>query len=550
MSRPFEEDRPGRAAALPQAPWHAALREGRGYRLGALALALALLTGLFWSTPASMAAIWWRSETFAHGFLIFPISAWLIWRMRSRLREIPLYTDFRAVLALIALGFGWTLARSVDVLVVEQLAWVAMIPALVWLLLGWRAVWTLVFPLAYLILAVPMGEALIPPLMEFTAVFTVRALQITGVPVYWEGLFFTLPTGSWSIVEGCSGVRYLIASVTIGLLYAYLTYYTLWRRALFVALAAIVPIVANGFRAYMIVMIGHLSNMKLATGVDHIIYGWVFFGIVIGILFWVGLLWRERDEPPPSSDGGAGPSPSPAGEPRARLGKGLAVAVLAVAVWPAWAAYMDRPAETGAIELAAPAGAAGWAPSDDTLSEWTPRYLNPTTELRQVYAKSGERVGLHLAFYAAQTQGAEVVNSQNVMIEQKHPVWSQPYLREISVRLGGEAKSVYESELRSSGQELVAWYWYWIAERHLANPYEAKVYEALAKLFGQGREGAGIVVFTGQRGDLDAARARLQRFLDDMLSAVEQSLKRSVQQAAISGHQSAISSQQAVAERR
>jgi hypothetical protein len=60
----------------------------------------------------------------------------------------------------------------------------------------------------------------------------------------------------------------------------------------------IVPVIANGLRAYMIVMIGHLSSMQLATGVDHIIYGWLFFGLVMFLMFWIGSYWREDTEPP------------------------------------------------------------------------------------------------------------------------------------------------------------------------------------------------------------------------------------------------------------
>ena len=102
------------------------------------------------------------------------------------------------------------------------------------------------FPLAYLLLAVPFGEALIPPLIDFTADFTVTALQLTGIPVYREGSFFTIPSGNWSVVEACSGLRYLIASFTLGTLYAYLTYRSLKRRLIFIALSVIVPIIANG----------------------------------------------------------------------------------------------------------------------------------------------------------------------------------------------------------------------------------------------------------------------------------------------------------------
>jgi exosortase len=69
-------------------------------------------------------------------------------------------------------------------------------------------------------------------------------------------------------VEACSGVRYLISSVTLGCLYAYLTYQSTKKRLLFIAVSIVVPIIANGLRAYMIVMIGHLSGMELATGGD------------------------------------------------------------------------------------------------------------------------------------------------------------------------------------------------------------------------------------------------------------------------------------------
>jgi exosortase len=86
--------------------------------------------------------------------------------------------------------------------------------------------------------------------MEHTADFTLAALRLTGIPVYREGQFFSIPSGNWSVV--CSGLRYLIASVTVGVLYAHLTYRSALRRALFIAASIVVPIVANWLRAYMI----------------------------------------------------------------------------------------------------------------------------------------------------------------------------------------------------------------------------------------------------------------------------------------------------------
>ncbi|MDX1735747.1 MAG: exosortase A, partial [Halioglobus sp.] len=265
--------------------------------LGAL-FAVALLA-IYAETVMSMVSIWSRSDTFAHGFLILPISLWLVWNKRDYLKYIaPSPAPWVALLILPA-GFAWFLAWLVDVLLVQQLALVTMLVAGLWAVLGHRLAGVLAFPLFFLYFAVPMGEGLVAPMMDFTAVSTVWLVQQTGIPVYREGLFFTLPTGRWSIVEACSGVRYIIASVTVGALFAYLTYVSWWRRALFLLISAIVPVFANTLRAYMIVMLGHLSDMKVATGADHLVYGWVFFGVVIFILFWLGSFFREDEAPLP-----------------------------------------------------------------------------------------------------------------------------------------------------------------------------------------------------------------------------------------------------------
>src|SRR5262249_32061829 len=154
------------------------------------------------------------------------------------------------------------------------------------------------FPLAFLFFAVPIGEFLLPQLMEWTAGFTIAALKLSGIPVFREGQQIAIPSGTWSVVEACSGVRYLIASIVAGALYAYLIYRSPARRLVFIGVSIVVPIVANWVRAYLIVMIGHLSGNVLAAGVDHLIYGWMFFGVVMLIMFWIGSRWREHDTSP------------------------------------------------------------------------------------------------------------------------------------------------------------------------------------------------------------------------------------------------------------
>ena len=249
---------------------------------------IAIILAFYWRTAESIVAIWWRSETFAHGFLIVPISIVLVWMRRRELAGLVPAPDALGLVLLAGAGLAWLVAWAGQVQVVQQYAMTAMIPAAVVAVAGRRVARALAFPLGFLLLGVPVGEVLIPPLMDWTAHFTVVALRLTGIPVFQEGTYFTIPSGSWSVVEGCSGLRYLIASITVGTLYAYLSYQRFWKRALFVVLSVVVPIIANGLRAYIIVMIAVLSDMRLALGIDHIIYGWVFFGLVIFLLFWVG----------------------------------------------------------------------------------------------------------------------------------------------------------------------------------------------------------------------------------------------------------------------
>ena len=98
------------------------------------------------------------------------------------------------------------------------------------------------------------------------------------------------------------------------------------------------PIFANFLRAYMIVMIGHLSSMKLAVGVDHFIYGWVFFGVVIGLLFWLGSFWREV---PLRSDERLAVLAARPARPPAMVAALIGVAAL-MATWPLYARYLRR----------------------------------------------------------------------------------------------------------------------------------------------------------------------------------------------------------------
>lgn len=490
--------------------------QGWGAVVVAVAAMLLVLVGLYYPTAASMVAIWRRSETFAHGFLVVPAVLWLVWRARAQVAALAPRPQYAAVLAVAGLGFGWLLAELGGVLVVQQLAVTAMIPAAIVAVLGWRIAWALAFPLAFLLFAVPIGEGLINPLMNFTADFTVAMLQLVGIPVYREGTFFSIPSGNWSVVEGCSGLRYLIASVTAGCLYAYLNYERSWKRLAFIAASVAVPIVANGLRAFMIVMIAHLSDMQLALGVDHFIYGWVFFGLVMILLFWAGSRWHD---PVPAR------SPTRAHAPRsAELQRVLpaAMAVLAVAaIWPAYAHFLDRiEVRPPPTRLVAPAGANGWQRDAAPLTDWRPRYRGADPSFFEVYRKGDLRIALYLGYYRRQRQGAELVNSQNVMVPQEHPVWE-----DVGASFRTDPVSAKETMLRSTAQRLLVWDWMQLAGTRTTNPYYAKALLAKNRLLGRPDDGVAVIVAAPYEEDRTVAADALREFVRDMLPAIDAAVR-------------------------
>ncbi|MEO8407736.1 MAG: exosortase A, partial [Oxalobacteraceae bacterium] len=394
---------------------------------GAVLLALAAIVtilGRYHQTTWSIISIWERSETFAHGFFIFPISAYLIWRQRKSLIAIQPQADLRALLVLGILGFGWLLGSLANVQVFQQYCLVAMIPAAVWAILGSRFAWAIAFPLSYLLLAVPFGEVFIPPMVDLTADFTVHALQITGIPVFREGSFFTIPSGSWSVVEACSGLRYLIASFTLGTLYAYISFDSIKRRLVFIAFSILVPIIANGMRAYMIVMIGHLSGMRLAVGVDHLIYGWLFFGLVMLLLFWIGSFWREQVDVKkiPASALTANavgkiPLTSIIMATCACIGLGL--------IWPMYANYLENRFTPGEnIHIKIPGVPGKWdAVAGNQALQWRPHYVGAPVQFQQRYQNAGHAVSLHIAYYRNQQRGAELITSGNSLLPEDAQQW-------------------------------------------------------------------------------------------------------------------------------
>jgi exosortase A len=485
------------------------------------ALALLSLFALYFPTVASIVSIWNSSETFAHGYVILPISLWLVWRRRENFRSHPPTPWWPALLPLALAGAGWFAARLGEVQVVMQYAFVAMIPLGALALFGRRLAGSLAFPLLFLLFAVPFGEVFVAPLIDFTANFTVWAVQATGIPVLRSGTHFELPTGSWSVVEACSGVRYLISSVTLGCLYAYLTYRSSLRRAMFIALSVVVPVFANGMRAYMIVMMGHFSGMTVAVGVDHLIYGWLFFGLVMFIMFWIGSYWREDTSAEPVVAAPAGEPAAPA--PAARIAAMAAAVFALAAVWPALAQYVDR-ANTNPAPVQLPAVASTWQAAP-AFTDWQLDYMAPDARFDGAFrSNAADRpVGLTVLYYRNQDKQKALISSLNRLAAYKD-TWHVTASSQRTETVAGQVLTLRESTLEGQRGALLVWDWMSIGERRTTSNVVGKLWQTQSKLLLRGDDGALVVMAAPYNENPDAARAALRAFAADNLRAVDAAL--------------------------
>jgi exosortase A len=266
--------------------------------------ALLLLIVLCWAmvflpTLQNMELVWRGSDTYMHCYLIPVIAMWLCYDQRQHIDFTPKPNAWPLVAAL-PISLIWFVGYASDTNALSHFSAIIILQLGLATLLGLSLSKQLLFPLCYLIFMVPFGEALNPPLQDITASLTVIILQWAGVPIFREGLYLATPIGQFEVAVACSGLRFLIASVAIGTLFCYLTYRKWFKHVLFMVSLLIFSVLTNGFRAFFLIWIAEKSNMKYGFGADHYIYGWLFFGMVMFVMFWFG--GKFADAPKPQKD--------------------------------------------------------------------------------------------------------------------------------------------------------------------------------------------------------------------------------------------------------
>lgn len=291
-----------------------------------LAIAVAVLTVLFWDAIGNLWSRWGGQQELSHSYFIPVVSAWLVWINRDAVKASIGGPSWIGAGLVIAALLSLLLGQLTSIYLFQHVGLVIAIAGLVAGFGGLSLLRTVAAPIAFLFFAVPPPYWVITVLswkfQLMSSVFGVWMIQLMDIPVYLSGNVIDLGAYQLQVAEACSGLRYLFPFLSLGVMTAYIYRGPTWHKLAIIASTIPITIAMNSFRIAVTGYLVQASGPQHAEGALHFFEGWMVFLLCLLALFAVvavlGLLRRPRLSPldalgsptlprtPPSSTGSGG----------------------------------------------------------------------------------------------------------------------------------------------------------------------------------------------------------------------------------------------------
>jgi exosortase len=253
------------------------------------ALMVVVLIAIYFPVLRNMVIHWSLIEDYQHGFIIAPLAVFFAYERRRDLALAEVQSSWLGLVPL-AIGLGsLTIGRLGTELMTMRSGFIFTLIGLVLLLLGRQFFRILAFPLFFLFLMVPLPQSLVNtiafPLQLVAAKFAVLSLQEFGIPALVEGNIIHLAHTELFVHEACSGLRSLMALVTLGVVFAYFFKRSvLWVQIVLVVSTIPIAIFVNAFRVALTGFLTHYWGEEAAGGAIHDLQGLMTFGLAFFML--------------------------------------------------------------------------------------------------------------------------------------------------------------------------------------------------------------------------------------------------------------------------
>ena len=209
---------------------------------------------------------WLTVSAYQHILFVPPIIGWLVWNRRTVLAQVTPHAWWPGLALVLGSLLLWLAGSLTSIDIVAQGAAVLLLQGVTIAIVGPRVGAVLAFPLAFAFFLVPFGEEIVPPLQALTAEMVIGLTHLSGIDATIDGVFIATPAGLFEVAAACAGVQFVVAMVTLGVLAAKVGMSRWPRRIAFMALCVIVPILANGVRAWAIVAVAQVAWSAIVAG--------------------------------------------------------------------------------------------------------------------------------------------------------------------------------------------------------------------------------------------------------------------------------------------
>ncbi|MCP3933654.1 MAG: exosortase [Bacteroidetes bacterium] len=225
---------------------------------------------------------------YSHGFLIPFVSGYLIWLKQEELKAVQISTSWFGLGLVILAAVVHLFGTAVYIFSVSGFSvWVLLIGSYLFLF-GWGRTKIISIPLLYILFMFPLPLAFITmisfPLKMLVANYSVKLVQLTGIPIFQEGFNIIIPQGTLLVGNPCSGLRSLIAFLALGSLFAYMSSLSIARKWMLFFLSVPAALLSNLIRVPILILWSYKFGLAAAAPDTLVHTGSGIFVFVFGIM--------------------------------------------------------------------------------------------------------------------------------------------------------------------------------------------------------------------------------------------------------------------------
>ncbi len=278
--------------------WESTMPPAAWVRAGVVAV---LMLFVYWGPIRHYLMNRWIADgNWSHGWLIPVFSLYFLATRRDELLRCQVRPNyFGAILLALSLAAYFWSAWFARMAYPQAVSMIGAIFGATLLMGGWGVVRIAWFPIVFLFFAIPLPHSayveLTRPLRELasTVAAAVMPLFVSGLHTQAQAVVIDyirpgMPPGQLNVEEACSGMRLMMAFVTLGVAMAYLGDRPLWQRVIMVLACVPIAVLCNAIRVTVTGLLTITGHSEYAQGTPHQVLGIGMLAIALGCYALIG----------------------------------------------------------------------------------------------------------------------------------------------------------------------------------------------------------------------------------------------------------------------